>query len=130
MSMSQSVSALLNATFGNAVELLVGIVALQQNQLRLVQTSMLGSILSNILLVLGCSFAAYVWLAGSSLFACHLNRFIVTLQRRDRLQGVDIPHDCRSDFLRDHDPRLRRTRHPCRLYVLRPPSVQSVVKAS
>jgi Ca2+:H+ antiporter len=58
MSLSQAVSALLNATFGNAVELLVGIVALQQNQLRLVQTSMLGSILSNILLVLGCSFAA------------------------------------------------------------------------
>lgn len=34
----------------------VGIVALSQNQLRIVQTSMLGSILSNILLVLGCSF--------------------------------------------------------------------------
>lgn len=58
MSLGQTLGGLLNATFGNAVELLVGIVALQQNQLRLVQTSLLGSILSNILLVLGCSFAA------------------------------------------------------------------------
>lgn len=48
----------MNATFGNAVELIVGIIALQQGQLRIVQTSMLGSILSNILLVLGCSFIA------------------------------------------------------------------------
>lgn len=36
----------------------VGIIALSQNQLRIVQTSMLGSILSNLLLVLGCSFFA------------------------------------------------------------------------
>ncbi|KAL7413246.1 Sodium/calcium exchanger protein-domain-containing protein [Mrakia frigida] len=54
--LGQTLGGLLNATFGNAVELIVGIVALQQNQLRLVQTSMLGSILSNILLVLGMSF--------------------------------------------------------------------------
>ena len=52
----------LNATFGNAVEAIVGIVALQQNQLRIVQNSMLGSILSNLLLVLGCSF----WAAGKN----------------------------------------------------------------
>lgn len=58
MSLGQTLGGLLNATFGNAVELIVGVVALSQNQLRLVQTSMLGSILSNILLVLGCSFAA------------------------------------------------------------------------
>ena len=52
----------LNATFGNAVEAIVGIVALSQNQLRIVQTSMLGSVLSNLLLVLGCSF----WAAGKN----------------------------------------------------------------
>ncbi|CDZ97067.1 calcium:hydrogen antiporter [Phaffia rhodozyma] len=56
--LGQTIGGLLNATFGNAVELIVGIVALQQNQLRLVQTSLLGSILSNILLVLGMSFFA------------------------------------------------------------------------
>lgn len=58
MSLGQTLGGLLNATFGNAVELIVGVVALTQGQLRLVQTSMLGSILSNLLLVLGCSFAA------------------------------------------------------------------------
>lgn len=79
----------LNATFGNAVEAIVsyatfttfsllissphaylpflrkkqvGIVALSQNQLRIVQTSMLGSVLSNLLLVLGMSF----WAAGKN----------------------------------------------------------------
>jgi len=56
--LGQTLGGLLNATFGNAVEAIVGIVALQQNQLRIVQTSMLGSILSNLLLVLGCSFVA------------------------------------------------------------------------
>jgi len=52
----QTLGGLLNATFGNAVEMIVSIVALQKNEIRIVQASMLGSILSNILLVLGCCF--------------------------------------------------------------------------
>ncbi|KAM6500349.1 Sodium/calcium exchanger domain containing protein [Amanita muscaria] len=51
-------AGLLNASFGNAIEIIVGIAALLQNQLDIVKTSMLGSVLSNILLVLGCSFLA------------------------------------------------------------------------
>ena len=54
--MGQALGGLLNATFGNAVELIVSIIALKNNQIRVVQASMLGSILSNILLVLGCCF--------------------------------------------------------------------------
>ncbi|GFF90262.1 vacuolar calcium ion transporter [Aspergillus udagawae] len=54
--MGQALGGLLNATFGNAVELIVSIIALKENQIRVVQASMLGSILSNILLVLGCCF--------------------------------------------------------------------------
>ncbi|OKL59334.1 hypothetical protein UA08_05390 [Talaromyces atroroseus] len=54
--MGQTLGGLMNATFGNAVELIVSIVALKDNQIRVVQASMLGSILSNILLVLGCCF--------------------------------------------------------------------------
>ncbi|KAJ5275049.1 hypothetical protein N7505_003594 [Penicillium chrysogenum] len=54
--LGQSLGGLMNATFGNAVELIVSIIALRQNQIRVVQASMLGSILSNILLVLGCCF--------------------------------------------------------------------------
>lgn len=36
----------------------VSVVALRDNQIRIVQSSMLGSILSNMLLVLGCCFVA------------------------------------------------------------------------
>ena len=56
--LGQTIGGLLNATFGNAVELIVSIIALRQGQIRIVQASMLGSILSNILLVLGCCFIA------------------------------------------------------------------------
>lgn len=54
----ETIGGLLNATFGNAVELIVSIIALKDNQVRIVQASMLGSILSNLLLVLGCCFIA------------------------------------------------------------------------
>lgn len=99
MSLSQSVSALLNATFGNAVELLVGIVALQQDQLRLVQTSMLGSILSNILLVLGCSFAAAGTVYKESTFrmtAAQTSSGIMTLA----CVGLVIPAAYHSTYAR------------------------------
>ncbi|VEU20327.1 DEKNAAC101196 [Brettanomyces naardenensis] len=53
---NNSIAGLLNATFGNAVEVIVSIIALTQNQITVVQASMLGSILSNLLLVLGTCF--------------------------------------------------------------------------
>lgn len=53
-----TVGGLLNATFGNAVELIVSWIALRENQVRIVQASMLGSMLSNLLLVLGFCFVA------------------------------------------------------------------------
>ncbi|KAL6717519.1 endo-1,3-beta glucanase [Lecanora helva] len=56
--LGQTLGGLLNASFGNAVELIVSIIALKEGQIRIVQSSMLGSILSNILLVLGCCFLA------------------------------------------------------------------------
>ncbi|KAG6549629.1 hypothetical protein Mapa_008607 [Marchantia paleacea] len=51
-----TVGGLLNATFGNATEMIISILALRQNMIRVVQLSLLGSILSNMLLVLGCAF--------------------------------------------------------------------------
>ncbi|EPB89685.1 calcium/proton exchanger [Mucor circinelloides 1006PhL] len=60
-----TIGALLNATFGNAVELILGIIALKEGLIRVVQgkyyagvswPSVLGSILSNLLLVLGFCF--------------------------------------------------------------------------
>uniref|UniRef100_U9TUV4 Sodium/calcium exchanger membrane region domain-containing protein n=1 Tax=Rhizophagus irregularis (strain DAOM 181602 / DAOM 197198 / MUCL 43194) TaxID=747089 RepID=U9TUV4_RHIID len=52
----QSIGCLLNATFGNAVELIVSIIALSKGEIRVVQTSLLGAIISNLLLILGMSF--------------------------------------------------------------------------
>lgn len=52
------IGGLLNATFGNIVELLVAAVALIRGEIRIAQLSMLGSLFSNLLLVLGCSFLA------------------------------------------------------------------------
>jgi Ca2+:H+ antiporter len=54
----QSIGGLLNATFGNAVELIVSIIALKEGEIRVVQASILGSIISNLLLVLGMCFIA------------------------------------------------------------------------
>ncbi|XVF70965.1 hypothetical protein PTKIN_Ptkin11bG0204700 [Pterospermum kingtungense] len=50
-----TVGGLLNATFGNATELIISIYALKSGMIRVVQLSLLGSILSNMLLVLGCA---------------------------------------------------------------------------
>lgn len=47
---------LINATFGNAVELIVAILALVDDKVAIVQTSLVGSILSNLLLVMGFCF--------------------------------------------------------------------------
>merc|ERR1719382_446348 len=55
---SDTLGGLLNATFGNVTELIVSLFALYKGLLRIVQVSLLGSILSNLLLVLGCAFFA------------------------------------------------------------------------
>ncbi|GAA5927332.1 hypothetical protein JCM1841_002210 [Sporobolomyces salmonicolor] len=54
----QTLGGLLNATLGNAVELIVAIIALAKCEIQVVQSSLLGSILSNLLLVLGMCFFA------------------------------------------------------------------------
>jgi Ca2+:H+ antiporter len=53
---NEVIGGLLNASFGNAVELVVAIQALLANEIRVVQASMMGSIFSNLLLVLGTCF--------------------------------------------------------------------------
>lgn len=52
----ETLGGLLNASFGNAVELIVSIIALAQKKILIVQTSLVGSMLSNLLLVLGMCF--------------------------------------------------------------------------
>jgi Ca2+:H+ antiporter len=53
-----TVGGLLNATFGNATELIITIFALQKGLVALVQASITGSIIGNILLVLGAAVVA------------------------------------------------------------------------
>lgn len=53
---SMSVGGLLNATLGNIVEMIIAGIALKECNLELVQSSLLGGLLSNLLLVLGMAF--------------------------------------------------------------------------
>ncbi|KAK7430129.1 hypothetical protein QQZ08_003314 [Neonectria magnoliae] len=53
--MGDALGALLNVTFGNAVELII-FIALVKDEIRIVQASLLGSILANLLLILGMAF--------------------------------------------------------------------------
>jgi Ca2+:H+ antiporter len=52
----ETIGGLLNASFGNAVELIVAIIALVKKEVLIVQTSLIGSMLSNLLLVMGMCF--------------------------------------------------------------------------
>ncbi|KUL86803.1 hypothetical protein ZTR_04849 [Talaromyces verruculosus] len=54
--MGDTIGALLNVTFGNAVELIIFIIALVADEIAIVQASLLGSILANLLLILGMCF--------------------------------------------------------------------------
>lgn len=59
---------LLNATFGNVVEMLLCINGIRQDQIVLIQCTLIGSILSNMLLVMGTAF-----LVGGARY--HIQRF-------------------------------------------------------
>jgi hypothetical protein len=51
-----TIGGLLNASFGNVVEMILGLAALSRGLYKVVAASLIGSILSNLLLVLGCCF--------------------------------------------------------------------------
>jgi Ca2+:H+ antiporter len=53
-----AVGGFLNATFGNAAEVIIAIVALRAGMVELVKASIIGSILGNLLLILGLSLMA------------------------------------------------------------------------
>mmetsp|Transcript_131777 Transcript_131777/g.332867 ORF Transcript_131777/g.332867 Transcript_131777/m.332867 type:complete len:433 (+) Transcript_131777:133-1431(+) len=52
----EAAGGMLNATFGNVVEMLLCVAGIRQNQISVVQCTLIGSILSNMLLVMGTSF--------------------------------------------------------------------------
>src|SRR5690349_18868205 len=53
-----TLGSLLNVTFGNAAEIIIGVVAISAGLIDLVKASITGSILGNILLVFGLSLVA------------------------------------------------------------------------
>jgi len=55
-SVGQTFGGLLNATFGNVVEMLLCVAGIRNGEIVVVQCTLLGSILSNLLLVLGTAF--------------------------------------------------------------------------
>src|SRR5881397_1702777 len=56
--LGEGIGGLLNATFGNAAELIIAIAALQKGLYDVVKASLTGSIIGNILLVLGLACVA------------------------------------------------------------------------
>ncbi len=55
------VGGLLNATFGNAAELIIGVIALRAGETEVVKASLTGSILGNMLMVLGLAMLVGGW---------------------------------------------------------------------
>lgn len=64
----QMIGGLMNATFGNAVEMMVTVNAIKAGLVTVVQGSLIGSILSNLLLVLGMAFLAAGFVQKESVF--------------------------------------------------------------
>ncbi|KZV74613.1 Calcium/proton exchanger [Peniophora sp. CONT] len=105
----QTLAGLINATLGNAVELIVAIIALTKCELQIVQSSLVGSILSNLLLVLGmCFFAGGTKFAeqGFAFSASQINTSLLTLSviavllpAAFHLALHDIPTDSNSTAL-------------------------------
>ncbi|MEO6005903.1 MAG: calcium/proton exchanger [Opitutus sp.] len=56
--MGEGIGGLLNASFGNAAELIIALMALRAGQIEVVKASITGSIIGNLLLVLGISIFA------------------------------------------------------------------------
>src|SRR3954452_7308194 len=56
--MGEGIGGLLNASFGNAAELIIALMALRAGEIEVVKASITGSIIGNLLLVLGVSIVA------------------------------------------------------------------------
>jgi len=77
--LSPGATGVLQSAIGNLPELFVAIFALQQGLLVVVQTSLIGSILGNSLLVLGLAFVVGGLRHGAQKFGSRLPRMIATL---------------------------------------------------
>lgn len=104
---SPALGGLLNATFGNATELIIGFFALQAGLIEVVKASITGSIIGNLLLVLGCAMFAggltkktqifnrtAVLAAGSALFVAVIAFVIpaIFLQTQSTSNALVVEH--------------------------------------
>ncbi|KAF7328921.1 Calcium/proton exchanger [Mycena venus] len=92
MRVGQTLAGLLDVTLANGVELIVAIIALKECDLQGVQSSLLGSILINLLLVLGmCFFAGGIRFSGQDfgVEGTQLNTSLLTISS-DPDAGHDI----------------------------------------
>src|SRR3989440_3300741 len=68
--LGQGIGGLLNATFGNAAEIIIGLTALAAGLPQVVQASLTGAIIGNALLVLGTAMLLGVWRYRRPLVKC------------------------------------------------------------
>lgn len=103
-----AVGALMNITFGNAVELIIFVIALVKDEVRIVQASLLGSILANLLLILGMCF-----LLGGLRFREQVSEHLVLLAGGYHTMCKTIAESNRSTLSRSTMPPPHRPWHVC-----------------
>jgi len=112
----ETLGGLLNATFGNAVELIVSVQALIKNEITIVKTSLIGSMLSNLLLVLGMSFflgginrmeqffnVTVAQTAASLLALCIASLIIPTVFHNTIAEDDSVAHNGAQDAVRNQE---------------------------
>ncbi|KAJ5999378.1 hypothetical protein N7451_007188 [Penicillium sp. IBT 35674x] len=77
--LGETAGALLNITIGNLAELIIFVTALMKNNIKVVQASLLGSILVNLLLVLGSAIIAGGWASPDQTYNSDLTHAFVGL---------------------------------------------------
>jgi Ca2+:H+ antiporter len=112
----ETLGGLLNATFGNAVELIVSVQALVKDEITIVKTSLIGSMLSNLLLVLGMAFflgginrveqffnVTVAQTAASLLALCIASLIIPTVFHNTIAEDDAVEHNGREDAVRNQE---------------------------
>mmetsp|Transcript_7057 Transcript_7057/g.25981 ORF Transcript_7057/g.25981 Transcript_7057/m.25981 type:complete len:537 (+) Transcript_7057:118-1728(+) len=104
---NDAIGGLVNATFGNVPELCVALIAVSQGRLRIVQLSLLGSILSNMLFVLGTSFCAGGFFLGNRQKFLHESVQVMSGMLVLAASAIVLPSALSaSDTIRDGDSGL------------------------
>jgi Ca2+:H+ antiporter len=107
-----TLGGLLNATFGNAAEIIIGIIALTRGLNDIVKASLTGSILGNLLLVAGVAMVAGGWRREKQLFsrgAAEANAGLLVVAVAAMLFPAifDLTaHRLHDDHLSEHEERL------------------------